>query len=205
MVEFSFALPIDAKEILHPETGEPIIYAGRADMVATKGFFILPSELFANVRRHAYTNDELNIILERAFKNIERSASGAASEDDFKGLFADIDVNSPKLGNSVKSRNERLVKLLNGVGDLTLGNYQDQTIDAFGDAYEFLMGMYASNAGKSGGEYFTPQEVSELLARITLVGKTSVTKVYDPACGSGGFLLGAYQYIVTQLAIKVGS
>jgi type I restriction enzyme M protein len=161
----------------------------RADLVATKGFFILPSELFENVRKRADHDDNLNETLEKAFKNIEASAQGSGSEDDFKGLFADIDVNSNKLGNTVKNRNEKLVKLMNGVGEMKLGAYRDNTIDAFGDAYEFLMGMYASNAGKSGGEYYTPQEVSELLARITVVGKTEVNKVYDPACGSGSLLL----------------
>ncbi len=161
----------------------------RADMVRTKGFFILPSELFENVRARAELDENLNMTLEKAFKNIESSAQGAGSEDDFKGLFADIDVNSNKLGNSVKNRNDKLVKLMNGVGSMKLGNYQDNTIDAFGDAYEYLMGMYASNAGKSGGEYYTPQEVSELLARITVVGKAEVNKVYDPACGSGSLLL----------------
>jgi len=161
----------------------------REDLVATKGFFILPSELFENVRRRAANDENLNESLERVFKNIEASAQGSGSEDDFKGLFDDIDVNSNKLGSTVARRNEKLVKLMNGVGDMKLGDYQDNTIDAFGDAYEFLMGMYASNAGKSGGEYFTPQEVSELLTRLTLVGKTEVNKVYDPACGSGSLLL----------------
>ena len=161
----------------------------RADLVATKGFFILPSELFENVRRNAAEDENLNETLERVFKNIEASAQGTGSEDDFKGLFDDIDVNSNKLGGTVAKRNERLVKLLNGVGEMKLGDYKDNTIDAFGDAYEFLMGMYAGNAGKSGGEYYTPQEVSELLTRITLVGKTEVNKVYDPACGSGSLLL----------------
>ena len=161
----------------------------RDDMVKTKGFFILPSELFENVRRRAANDENLNETLERVFKNIEASAIGTASEDDITGLFDDIDVNSNKLGGTVGKRNERLVKLLNGVGDMKLGDYKDNTIDAFGDAYEFLMGMYASNAGKSGGEYYTPQEVSELLTRITLVGKTEVNKVYDPACGSGSLLL----------------
>lgn len=163
--------------------------AAREEMVATKGFFILPSELFANVCRRAALDDNLNETLEQAFKHIEASAVGAASEDDFKGLFDDLDVNSKKLGDTVAKRNDKLVKLLYGVRDMNLGNYQDNTIDAFGDAYEFLMGMYASNAGKSGGEYYTPQEVSELLAKITTVGKTSVNKVYDPACGSGSLLL----------------
>lgn len=161
----------------------------RKDLVATKGFFILPSQLFCNVRKRAIKDENLNETLEKVFKAIETSAQGTDSEDDFKGLFDDIDVNSNKLGATVAKRNEKLVKLLDGIGDMKLGDYKDNTIDAFGDAYEFLMGMYASNAGKSGGEYFTPQEVSELLTRLTVVGKTEVNKVYDPACGSGSLLL----------------
>lgn len=161
----------------------------RADMVETKGFFILPSQLFVNVRKRAGKDENLNETLEKIFNAIESSAQGTDSEDDFKGLFDDIDVNSNKLGATVAKRNEKLVKLLDGIGDMKLGDYKDNTIDAFGDAYEFLMGMYASNAGKSGGEYFTPQEVSELLTRLTVVGKTQVNKVYDPACGSGSLLL----------------
>ncbi|MCL1825556.1 MAG: type I restriction-modification system subunit M [Betaproteobacteria bacterium] len=161
----------------------------RVELVDTKGFFILPSELFENVRSRAASDENLNETLERIFRHIESSAQGTDSEDDIKGLFDDIDVNSNKLGASVAKRNERLVKLLNGVGEMQLGDYKDNTIDAFGDAYEFLMGMYAGNAGKSGGEYYTPQEVSELLAHLTLVGKTKVNKVYDPACGSGSLLL----------------
>ena len=123
------------------------------------------------------------------FRDIEGSALGTASEDDFKGLFDDLDVNSNKLGATVAKRNEKLVKLLDAIGDLPLGDLQDNSIDLFGDAYEYLMQMYAANAGKSGGEYYTPQEVSELLARITVLGKTEVNKVYDPACGSGSLLL----------------
>ena len=161
----------------------------REDLVKTKGFFILPSELFENVRARAKDDENLNETLEQIFSNIEASAQGTESEDNFKGLFDDIDANSNKLGNTVIKRNEKLVKLLNSVAEMKLGDYRDNTIDAFGDAYEFLMGMYASNAGKSGGEYFTPQEVSELLTRIALVGKTEVNKVYDPACGSGSLLL----------------
>lgn len=161
----------------------------REDLVRTKGFFILPSELFENVRARAKEDGNLNETLERVFRNIEASAQGTDSEDNLKGLFDDIDVNSNKLGGTVASRNEKLVSLLNAVGEMKLGDYKDNTIDAFGDAYEYLMGMYASNAGKSGGEYYTPQEVSELLARLTLVGKTEVNKVYDPACGSGSLLL----------------
>jgi type I restriction enzyme M protein len=162
---------------------------GRADTVKEKGFYILPSDLFVNVRSHARNNPNLNEALVNVFRNIESSAKGFESEDDIKGLFQDLDVNSAKLGNTVEQRNQKLVKLLEAIGDLRLGNYSDNNIDAFGDAYEFLMTMYASSAGKSGGEFYTPQEVSELLAEITTVGKTEVNKVYDPACGSGSLLL----------------
>lgn len=162
---------------------------GRDETVNEKGFYILPSELFENVRQRAHDDENLNETLEQVFKNIEGSARGTASEDDLKGLFEDLDVNSTKLGQSVAKRNEKLVKLLDAIGDLALGKLADNTIDAFGDAYEYLMTMYASSAGKSGGEFFTPQEVSELLARITVVGKSEVNKVYDPACGSGSLLL----------------
>lgn len=162
---------------------------GRAETVAEKGFYIVPSELFANVRARAASDENLNETLERVFKNIEGSALGTDSEDDVKGLFDDLDVNSNKLGATVPKRNKALVKLLAAIGDLPLGDLQDNSIDLFGDAYEYLMQMYAANAGKSGGEYYTPQEVSELLARITVIGKTSVNKVYDPAAGSGSLLL----------------
>jgi len=162
---------------------------GRADTVKEKGFYILPSELFENVRKSAKSDANLNETLSRIFNNIENSAKGADSEDDLRGLFDDIDVNSNKLGATVQKRNDLLVKVMESIGGLRLGEYQDNTNDTFGDAYEFLMTMYASNAGKSGGEFFTPQEVSELLANITVVGKKQVNKVYDPACGSGSLLL----------------
>nr|WP_269800290.1 type I restriction-modification system subunit M [Microbacterium lacus] len=162
---------------------------GRRETVAEKGFYVLPSELFQNVRNRASNDPDLNETLERVFKNIEGSAVGTDSEDDLKGLFDDLDINSSKLGNTVAKRNEKLVKLLNAIGDLPLGNFEDNSIDLFGDAYEYLMQMYASQAGKSGGEYYTPQEVSEVLARITVMGKKRVNKVYDPAAGSGSLLL----------------
>ncbi len=162
---------------------------GRTETVKQKGFFILPSELFTNVVKRSKNDENLNETLSRVFKNIEKSAHGTESEDDIKWLFDDLDVNSNKLGNTVEQRNKRLRELLESIADLKLGNYTENTIDAFGDAYEYLMGMYASNAWKSGGEFFTPQEVSELLAEITTVGKTQVNKVYDPCCGSGSLLL----------------
>lgn len=162
---------------------------GRADTLKEKGFYILPSELFVNVRKKAKNDKDLNVTLNNIFNNIENSAKGTDSEDDMKCLFDDIDVNSNKLGNTVTERNAKLVKLIDAIGDLPLGNYHDNTIDVFGDAYEYLMTMYASNAGKSGGEFFTPQEVGELLARIVIMDKKEVNKVYDPCCGSGGLLL----------------
>ncbi len=151
----------------------------REDLVKEKGFFIKPSELFANVCARAAEDPNLNETLERVFRNIEESAQGSESEADIAGLFDDFDVNSVKLGNTVLKRNAKLVKLLNGIANMDLGDYRDRTIDVFGDAYEYLMSMYASNAGKSGGEFFTPQEVSELLTRLATYGKTEVNKVYE--------------------------
>ncbi|ABR53993.1 type I restriction-modification system, M subunit [Methanococcus vannielii SB] len=162
---------------------------GRKDTVIEKGFYILPSELFYNVTKNARNDPNLNETLSKVFKNIESSAKGFESEDDLKGLFDDLDVNSNKLGSTVEQRNKQLVNLLEAINELKLGNYSENTIDAFGDAYEYLMTMYAANAGKSGGEFYTPQEVSELLAKITIVGKKDVNKVYDPTCGSGSLLL----------------
>ncbi|MYC24631.1 MAG: type I restriction-modification system subunit M [Gammaproteobacteria bacterium] len=166
--------------------------SGRIETVREKGFYILPSQLFVNMRTRARQDPNLNESLHNTFAAIEGSAVGTESEEDLKGLFDDLDVNSTKLGSTVAKRNEKLVKLLDEIGDLPLSNsgkFSRNTIDLFGDAYEYLMTMYASTAGKSGGEFFTPQEVSELLARISVVGKTEVDKVYDPACGSGSLLL----------------
>jgi len=167
----------------------------RDDLIQEKGFFIPPSELFENVRRNAPNDPNLNETLERVFRNIEGSAKGSESENSFAGLFDDFDVNSNKLGSTVAKRNERLVKLLDGVAMMNLGSVKDHDIDAFGDAYEYLMTMYASNAGKSGGEFFTPADVSELLTQLGTVGKTKINKVYDPACGSGSLLLKAVQVL----------
>jgi len=163
----------------------------RKSLIDEKGFFMLPSELFCNVCERASKDENLNETLEKIFKNIEDSTKNSKSEKSFTGLFADFNVNSNKLGSSVKERNKRLCDLLLGVKDMPLGNIKEQNIDAFGDAYEYLMGMYASSAGKSGGEFFTPAEVSELLTRLGTVGKKKVNKVYDPACGSGSLLLKA--------------
>jgi len=175
----------------------------RVDTVKEEGFFILPSELFHNVQQNAKNNIDLNETLRSVFRNIESSAKGTASEEDLKGLFDDVDVNSNKLGGTVTKRNEKLVKVLDAIADLKLSEYQDNTNDTFGDAYEFLMSMYASNAGKSGGEFFTPQEVSELLASMTVVGKQEINKVYDPACGSGSLLL-KFAKVLGKENVKLG-
>lgn len=151
----------------------------REYMVNTLGFFIPPSELFQNVRRVAPRDQNLNETLASVFADIEASAIGSSSEDDLKGLFDDVNTNSPRLGNLIAERNAKLVKLLDTIADLELGNYQDADIDTFGDAYEYLMTMYASSVGKSGGEFFTPQDVSEPIARLTVLGKTRVGRVYE--------------------------
>lgn len=161
----------------------------REGLVQERGFFILPSELFCNVRAGAADDENLNETLEKVFCHIEESAKGSDAESGFAGLFDDFDVNSNKLGSTVQKRNEKLVKLLNGVADMNLGSVKDHEFDAFGDAYEYLMSMYASNAGKSGGEFYTPADVSVLLTKLGTAGKTEINKVYDPACGSGSLLL----------------
>lgn len=175
----------------------------RESLVEEKGFFILPSELFCNVNLRADNDDNLNETLERVFIHIETSAKGSSSESSFAGLFDDFDVNSNKLGATVAKRNERLAKLLHGVANMNLGDVKDHDIDAFGDAYEYLMTMYASGAGKSGGEFFTPSDVSVLLTRLGTVGKTEINKVYDPACGSGSLLLKA-EKILGREAVRNG-
>ncbi|WP_270668528.1 MULTISPECIES: type I restriction-modification system subunit M [unclassified Aeromonas] len=164
------------------------------DAVKTKGYFIRPSDLFVNVAKNAHSNDSLNTDLDSIFKDIEASASGYPSERDIKGLFADFDTTSNRLGNTVKDKNARLAAVLNGVAKLDFGDFEESHIDLFGDAYEFLISNYAANAGKSGGEFFTPQHVSKLIAQLAMHGQSSVNKIYDPACGSGSLLLQAKKH-----------
>lgn len=161
----------------------------RANTVREKGFFILPSQLFQNVVKVAKDNENLNTDLANIFKAIEGSAVGFPSEDDIKGLFEDVDTTSNRLGGTVAEKNKRLTDILTGIAGINFGNFQNNDIDAFGDAYEYLISNYASNAGKSGGEFFTPQSVSKLLARLVMDGKIKINKVYDPTCGSGSLLL----------------
>nr|WP_314475409.1 type I restriction-modification system subunit M [uncultured Prevotella sp.] len=161
------------------------------DAVRTKGYFIYPSQLFVNLAKNANTNPNLNTDLAAIFDAIESSANGYASEHDIKGLFADFDTTSNRLGNTVEEKNRRLAAVIKGVESLDFGKFEDNEIDLFGDAYEFLISNYAANAGKSGGEFFTPQNVSNLIARLAMLGQSSVNKIYDPACGSGSLLLQA--------------
>lgn len=168
---------------------EEAIQYFKSGTVEEKGFFILPSQLFANVVKTARTNENLNIDLANIFRGIEASAIGSQSEEDIKGLFEDVDTTNNRLGATVSEKNNRLTSILEGINEINFGNFEDNEIDAFGDAYEYLISNYASNAGKSGGEFFTPQTVSKLLARLVMEGKESINKVYDPTCGSGSLLL----------------
>ncbi|URD66928.1 type I restriction-modification system subunit M [Conchiformibius steedae DSM 2580] len=161
------------------------------DLTKSKGYFIYPSQLFENIVKTANTNDNLNTDLANIFQAIESSANGYPSEHDIKGLFADFDITSSRLGNTVADKNKRLAAVLTGVAELDFGSFENNQIDLFGDAYEFLISNYAANAGKSGGEFFTPQNVSKLIAKLALHGQSSVNKIYDPACGSGSLLLQA--------------
>lgn len=170
-------------------TDEEAEYEFKAGTVEAKGFFILPSQLFGNVVKNARSNPNLNVELANIFKNIEASAIGSASEDDIKGLFDDLDTTSTRLGGSVEEKNKRLADILRGISNINFKDFENNDIDAFGDAYEFLISNYASNAGKSGGEFFTPQSVSKLLAQIVMQDKEKINKVYDPTCGSGSLLL----------------
>ena len=184
------SLEVDGK-FDYAKLEDEVAISAREEIIKEKGFFIKPSELFENVCKRAKNDENLNETLEKIFNDIEGSAKGQPSEGDFSGLFDDIDVNSNKLGATVQKRNEKLVKILEGIANINIGTYHENNIDAFGDAYEYLMQMYASGAGKSGGEFYTPQEVSELLTKISILGKEKVNKVYDPACGSGSLLLKA--------------
>ena len=174
------------------------IIAAKDDAIRTKGYFILPSQLFSNVAANAHKNENLNTDLAAIFAAIENSANGYDSEKDIKGLFADFDTTSNRLGNTVEAKNKRLAAVLKGVAGLTFGNFEggfeNNQIDLFGDAYEFLISNYAANAGKSGGEFFTPQHVSKLIAQLAMHGQTSVNKIYDPAAGSGSLLLQAKKH-----------
>jgi type I restriction enzyme M protein len=175
-----------SNDVLTPELKE--------DAIKTKGYFIYPSQLFVNIAKTAHINSNLNTDLKAIFDAIESSANGYPSEQDIKGLFADFDTTSSRLGNTVENKNSRLAAVLKGVEELNFGKFEDNQIDLFGDAYEFLISNYAANAGKSGGEFFTPQHVSKLIAQLAMHKQTSVNKIYDPAAGSGSLLLQAKKH-----------
>ncbi|MDR9624941.1 type I restriction-modification system subunit M [Acinetobacter baumannii] len=184
------------KEIKYNEMPDSVITPEiKDDAIKTKGYFILPSQIFSNVVKSANNNESLNTDLAKIFSAIESSANGYPSEKDIKGLFADFDTTSNRLGNSVPEKNKRLAAVLKGVAALDFGDdFQNSQIDLFGDAYEFLISNYAANAGKSGGEFFTPQHVSKLIAQLAMHNQTHVNKIYDPACGSGSLLLQAKKH-----------
>jgi type I restriction enzyme M protein len=198
----NFASYIEAGDdsICYADLPDSVITAEiKDDAIKTKGYFIYPSQLFVNVTKHANSNESLNTDLAAIFSAIESSANGYPSEVDIKGLFADFDTTSNRLGNTVKDKNTRLTAVLKGVAGLEFGHFDAAHIDLFGDAYEFLISNYAANAGKSGGEFFTPQHVSKLIAQLAMHGQTSVNKIYDPACGSGSLLLQAKKHFDAHL------
>jgi len=192
---FASYIEADDESINYAELSDKIITPEiKDDAIKTKGYFIYPSQLFVNVAKGANDNENLNTDMAAVFSAIESSASGYASEDDIKGLFADFDTTSNRLGNTVKDKNTRLAAVLKGVAGLDFGDFHGSQIDLFGDAYEFLISNYAANAGKSGGEFFTPQHVSRLIARLAMHKQSNVNKIYDPACGSGSLLLQAQKH-----------
>ena len=193
----NFASHMEAGDasINYAQFADTISPATQSDAVKTKGYFIYPSQLFANVAQRAQGNENLNTDLANIFSAIEASAQGYASEAAIKGLFADFDTTSSRLGNTVQDKSERLAKVLKRVAELDFGDFHGSQIDLFGDAYEFLISNYAANAGKSGGEFFTPQHVSKLIAQLVVRGQQSINKIYDPACGSGSLLLQAQKHL----------
>lgn len=192
---FASYIEADDDSINYAELPDSVITPEiKDDAIKTKGYFIYPSQLFANVSASANTNQSLNTDLAAIFAAIESSASGYPSERDIKGLFTDFDTTSNRLGNTVADKNSRLAAVLKGVAELDFGDFDDSHIDLFGDAYEFLISNYAANAGKSGGEFFTPQHVSKLIAQLAMHKQTNVNKIYDPACGSGSLLLQAKKH-----------
>ena len=192
---FAIHFEADDDSIPYAKLSDTVITpAIKDDVIKTKGYFIYPSQLFVNVAKNAHTNESLNTDLAKIFTDIETSAMGYQSEGDIKGLFADFDTTSNRLGNTVKDKNTRLAAVLKGVAGLEFGDFHGSQIDLFGDAYEFLISNYAANAGKSGGEFFTPQHVSKLIAQLAMHKQASVNKIYDPACGSGSLLLQAKKH-----------
>lgn len=196
----NFSKHFDDEHTVYADLADDVISPEiKDDAIKTKGYFIYPSQLFVNIAKTANANNNLNTELKAIFDAIESSANGYASEDDIKGLFADFDTTSNRLGNTVENKNKRLAAVLKGVEELNFGNFEDNQIDLFGDAYEFLISNYAANAGKSGGEFFTPQTVSKLIAQLAMHKQEKVNKIYDPACGSGSLLLQAKKHFDSHI------
>jgi type I restriction enzyme M protein len=201
-VSENFSLYIEGGDdsIIYSELSDELITPEiKDDAIKTKGYFIYPSQLFVNIADTANTNPNLNTELKDIFNAIESSANGYPSENDIKGLFADFDTTSTRLGNTVEAKNSRLAAVIKGVEELNFGNFEDNQIDLFGHAYEYLINKYAANAGKSGGEFFTPQHVSKLIAQLAMHKQTTVNKIYDPACGSGSLLLQAKKHFDSHI------
>ncbi len=197
---FASYIEADDESIHYDELPDRVITSDiKEDAIKTKGYFIYPSQLFATIAANANTNESLNTDLAGIFSAIEGSANGYPSEPDIKGLFADFDTTSNRLGNTVKDKNLRLAAVLKGVAGLDFGDFAGSHIDLFGDAYEFLISNYAANAGKSGGEFFTPQHVSRLIALLAMHKQSRVNKIYDPAAGSGSLLLQAKKHFDEHL------
>lgn len=197
---FSRYIEAGDDSINYAELSDEVIYPElKADAIKTKGYFVYPSQLFANLAKNAHSNDSLNTDLANIFTAIEASANGFPSEPDIKGLFADFDTTSNRLGNTVADKNKRLAAVLKGVEALDFGKFEENQIDLFGDAYEFLISNYAANAGKSGGEFFTPQHVSKLISQLAMHKQTSINKIYDPAAGSGSLLLQAKKHFDSHI------
>ncbi|MFP8783157.1 type I restriction-modification system subunit M [Planococcus plakortidis] len=189
---FSSYMEAEDESVKYAELFDDVITEEiKDDAIKTKGYFIYPSQLFSNIAKTVHKNESLNTDLAAIFSAIESSANGYPSELDIKGLFADFDTTSNRLGNTVKDKNSRLAAVIKGVEGLNFGKFEENHIDLFGDAYEFLISNYAANAGKSGGEFFTPQSVSKLIAQLAIHKQTTINKIYDPAAGSGSLLLQA--------------
>ncbi|MCC6251788.1 MAG: type I restriction-modification system subunit M [Bacteroidia bacterium] len=183
---------IDIKE--NSKQGKEYIEAIREESLEKLGYFLKPSELFSEVAKRGNSDkeeDESNFILEdlqKILTNIQQSTMGTESEEDFDHLFEDMDLNSTKLGKTPEARNAIIAKVLSHLDKIDF-KLEHTELDVLGDAYEYLIGQFASGAGKKAGEFYTPQEVSMVLAKLVTTGKQKLKSVYDPTCGSGSLLL----------------
>lgn len=171
-----------------------IIKAVETEALDSLGYYLEPTEIFHYVAEHGATNDNLIEQLEKILNSIEHSTMGTDSEDDFDKLFSELDLNATKLGKTVQTRNELIAKVLSHLDQIDF-LLEDSKVDVLGDAYEYLISQFAAGAGKKAGEFYTPQEVSTVLARLVTAGKKQLKNVYDPTCGSGSLLLRVAKYV----------